>query len=148
MMRSIRRRWQGDNNPGDDSDDNSSDDDESSSDDSADARLPYMADPYHVQDKKYVRRSVISSDANGPFYHDTDGTRRSIREDQLLYDREANELGYLRGGEWVVKASTQDHTAQSSGGGGESSRQGKHARKESTEPGAGASKSKRGRGGR
>ena len=152
LMQSIRRRWQGGNNPGDDGDDgddNSSDDDESSSDDSADARLPYMADPYHVQDnKKYVRRSVISSDASGPFYHDTDGSRRSIREDQLLYDREANEWGYIRGGEWVVRASTQDHMAQSSGGGGESSRQGKHARKESTEPGAAGSRSKRGRGGR
>jgi len=151
LMQRTRQRSRGDGRPEShhDTDDGDSDDaDDDSSDD--DERLPHMSDPYHVQgNKKYVRRSVISSDAHGPFYHDTDGSRRSIREDQLLYDRRNNEWGYIRGGEWVVaKASTQDHAARSSGAGGESSSgRGKHARKESTELGA-SSKSKRGRGGR
>lgn len=110
-----------------------------------------MSDPYRIEgNKKYVRRSVISFGAQGPFYHDTDGSRRSIGEGQLLYDRKQNEWGYyMRGGQWVVaKPPTQDPGARTSGGGGESSsRQGKHARKESTDPGVG-SRSKRGRGGR
>lgn len=152
MMQSIRQQPRGGrqhedhhhagDSDSDDADDTGSDDDE---------RLPYMSDPYRIEgNKKYVRRSVISFGAQGPFYHDTDGSRRSIGEGQLLYDRKQNEWGYyMRGGQWVVaKPPTQDPGARTSGGGGESSsRQGKHARKESTDPGVG-SRSKRGRGGR